>query len=70
MEQGLSSDKVNCIMQDKNGFMWFGTDYGLNRYDGYSFKVFLNNNYNYSLTENNIKCISQDAIGNIWIGTA
>ncbi len=70
MEQGLSSNKVNCIMQDKKGFMWIGTDYGLNRYDGYNFKVFLKNPVDsLSLTDNDIKCLTQDANGNIWIGT-
>jgi streptogramin lyase len=69
MEQGLSSNKVNCIFQDKKGFMWFGTDYGLNRYDGYSFKVFTKiKDDSLSLTDNDIKCITQDATGNIWIG--
>ncbi|MEO7873493.1 MAG: adenylate/guanylate cyclase domain-containing protein [Bacteroidia bacterium] len=70
MEQGLSSNKVNCIFQDKKGFMWFGTDYGLNRYDGYNFKVFLKNeNDSLSLSDNDIECLTQDAKGNIWIGT-
>ena len=38
--QGLSHSIVNCIVQDSRGFMWFGTDNGLNRYDGYRCKVF------------------------------
>ena len=37
---GLSQTKVGQIVQDDQGFMWFGTQYGLNRYDGYNFKVF------------------------------
>jgi len=37
---GLSQTKVSQIVQDNQGFMWFGTQYGLNRYDGYNFKVF------------------------------
>lgn len=70
MEQGLSSDKVNCIFQDKKGFIWIGTDYGLNQYDGYYFKVFTKiNDDSSSLTDNDIKCLTQDAAGNIWIGT-
>ncbi len=70
MEQGLSSNKVNCILQDKKGFMWIGTDYGLNRYDGYSFKVFLKDeNDSLSLADNNITCLTQDSTGNVWIGT-
>ena len=43
VEDGLSQSSTTCIFQDKNGFMWFGTQDGLNRYDGYNFKVFKNN---------------------------
>ena len=41
-DDGLSSNYVSCITQDKNGFMWFGTNEGLFRYDGYTFKAFKN----------------------------
>ena len=37
---GLSQSSVNCIFRDSDGFMWFGTQDGLNRYDGYSFTVY------------------------------
>ena len=37
---GLSNNSINCILQDKEGFMWFGTNEGLNKYDGYTFTVF------------------------------
>jgi len=40
-DEGLSQTKVTHIMQDDQGFMWFGTQYGLNRFDGYSFKLFV-----------------------------
>ena len=40
-DQGLSQTKVSQIVQDDQGFMWFGTQYGLNRYDGYNFKLFV-----------------------------
>ncbi len=39
---GLSHNNVLCMLQDKQGYMWFGAAYGLNRYDGYGFKVFKN----------------------------
>src|SRR5260370_36124320 len=39
--EGLSQVKVGQILQDDQGFMWFGTQYGLNRFDGYNFKVFV-----------------------------
>ena len=43
INQGLSNNSVRCILKDHKGFMWFGTFDGLNRYDGYNFKVFRNN---------------------------
>ena len=39
-EQGLSMGAVNCVLQDSKGFMWFGTQDGLNKYDGYTITVF------------------------------
>lgn len=41
-KNGLSQGSIMSIIQDKNGFMWFGTQSGLNKYDGYEFEVFLN----------------------------
>lgn len=70
IDQGLSNNFVRCIYQDKNGFMWFGTYDGLNRYDGYEFKIFRNNfKNNRSLINNWINAISEDAKGDLWIGT-
>lgn len=70
IDQGLSNNFVRCIYQDKNGFMWFGTYDGLNRYDGYEFKIFRNNfKSNQSLINNWINAINEDAKGNLWIGT-
>ena len=40
LENGLSQSTINAIVQDRQGFMWFGTQDGLNRYDGYDFKIF------------------------------
>ena len=40
---GLSNSQVNCIFRDSRGFIWVGTAYGLNRYDGYRFKTFYSN---------------------------
>ena len=51
VENGLSSSDINCLIQDKLGFIWIGTDNGLNRYDGSTFKVYRNkqNNNNFLL---------------------
>ncbi|MCP4542932.1 MAG: hypothetical protein GY832_37915, partial [Chloroflexi bacterium] len=40
LEHGLAGTTVSCILQDSRGFMWFGTHDGLNKYDGYEFKVY------------------------------
>ncbi len=69
-KDGLSSNKVNSILQDKNGFIWIATEDGLNRYDGYEFKVFRNNPEDtLSLSDNNIWELFEDKSGDIWIGT-
>ncbi|GAA4915077.1 hybrid sensor histidine kinase/response regulator transcription factor [Mucilaginibacter defluvii] len=68
---GLSQSKVNCILKDKLGFMWFGTQNGLNRYDGYSFKVYQHNlKDSTSIAGNNINCLFEDSNGDLWIGTS
>ena len=55
LEDGLSQSTINCIVQDAQGFMWFGTEDGLNRYDGYTFKVYRNDPENpYSLSSNHV----------------
>ena len=38
--EGLSNSTVNCIFRDSQGYVWFGTSYGLNRYDGYRFRTY------------------------------
>ena len=68
---GLSNNKVNCILQDKRGFTWIGTDDGLNRYDGYNFKVFKNiPGEPSSLSGNTITDLHEDKNGILWIATA
>ena len=70
IENGLSNNSVRCIYQDHDGFMWFGTYDGLNRYDGYGFKVYRNNlNDTNSLPHNYIYAINEDHHNNIWVGT-
>ena len=70
-ESGLSHNKVNCILQDKRGFIWLGTEDGLNRYDGKYYIV-----YNSSpgdtncLSGNIITHLIEDKEGVLWIATA
>jgi signal transduction histidine kinase/ligand-binding sensor domain-containing protein len=68
--EGLSQSVVNCIYQDSRGFMWFGTQNGLNKFDGYSFEVFIYKpNDTTSISNNWIYGITEDRQGNLWIGT-
>src|SRR5882762_3203755 len=67
---GLSQTKVSQIVQDNQGFMWFGTQYGLNRYDGYQFKVFKHEpGHTESLSGVYIYSLFKDRSGALWIGT-
>jgi len=67
---GLSSNTVNTILKDKYGFMWFGTDDGLNRFDGLTFSVYRHKEGDSSsLGGNSILALHEDASGNLWIGT-
>ncbi len=66
----LSNSKVIEILQDKNGFIWIATEDGLNRFDGYDFKVYRNDPQDSnSISDNNIWSLFEDSEGNIWIGT-
>jgi len=66
----LSQSSVNCIMQDSKGFLWFGTQDGLNRYDGYKFNVYRNHSDDKnSISHNWIWNIFEDSDNNIWIAT-
>lgn len=69
-KNGLSQNDVRCVFQDSYGFIWIGTHGGLNRFDGYTFKVFQKEIGNkYSLSSNLISSLAEDKDGNIWIGT-
>jgi signal transduction histidine kinase/ligand-binding sensor domain-containing protein/DNA-binding response OmpR family regulator len=69
-EHGLSNNNVFNIIQDRFGFLWFATDDGLNRYDGYDFKIFRNDPENQnSISDNSVWVLTEDKKGNIWIGT-
>ncbi|MBX7150148.1 hypothetical protein K1X84_00810 [bacterium] len=69
-KDGLSQNTITCILQDCQGFMWFGTQDGLNKYDGYEFSVYKNDPASKSsLSDNYITSIAEDRNGNLWIGT-
>jgi signal transduction histidine kinase/ligand-binding sensor domain-containing protein len=70
VEDGLSNSYVNCLLQDSYGFMWFGTDDGLNRFDGYEIKIFRNiPDDSTSLSGNIIWSLFEDSKRYLWIGT-
>ncbi|MCP4214598.1 MAG: SpoIIE family protein phosphatase [bacterium] len=70
IDEGLSQNSVSCIMQDSRGFMWFGTQDGLNKYDGYNFAVYKPQpGTPNSLSHNQVNVIYEDDSGMIWIGT-
>lgn len=69
-DQGLSQVTVYAIFQDRAGFMWFGTEDGLNRYDGYTFKVYKRDPKDpRSLSANTVRAIFEDSAGRLWVGT-
>ena len=70
VEQGLSQTTVLCMLQDSMGFMWFGTEDGLNKYDGYTFTVYKQDPQDPSSISNNwIQALYEDRSGALWIGT-
>src|SRR5688572_30912294 len=70
VEEGLSQSSVFAITKDADGFMWFGTRDGLNRYDSRNIKVYRNKENNArSLSGNSINCLMVDRQKKLWIGT-
>lgn len=69
-KQGLSHNQVTSIYKDSKGFMWFGTMSGLNRFDGYKFKVFKHSiQDSTSISDNFIQNITEDNDHNLWVNT-
>lgn len=65
---GLSNNQVESIFKDSRGFLWFGTNMGLNRYDGINFKVYKHDKHDFSSPlHDRVMGISEDADGNLWI---
>ena len=70
ISKGLSQNTVTCILQDRDGFMWFGTRNGLNRYDGVLFKEYYRKRNDSIVTSPGyINCIYEDRSGILWAGT-
>ncbi len=70
INEGLSQSVVNCVFQDSKGYIWMGTQNGLNRFDGETFEVYRFNPSNPNSISNNwIYSISEDKKGNLWVGT-
>ena len=69
-KDGLSNNVVYSIIQDKQGYMWFATDNGLNLYDGYTIKKFFHNpNTKKGLSSSVVRSLINDKDGNLWVGT-
>jgi ligand-binding sensor domain-containing protein/two-component sensor histidine kinase len=70
LKDGLSQSQAYCFLQDSYGYTWIGTQDGLNRFDGYEFKVYKNNPFDSTtLTHNWIWAIEEDKNHDLWIGT-
>jgi diguanylate cyclase (GGDEF)-like protein/PAS domain S-box-containing protein len=70
VEEGLSQSMVSSMIEDSRGFMWFGTENGLNRYDGHKFDQFFYNPQNENgLPNNDVTVLYEDIRGHIWVGT-
>lgn len=67
---GLSNSNVTCILQDRKGFLWVGTEDGLNKYDGYEFTIYRHRQQDsLSLVKNSINSLFEDSRGRVWVLT-
>ena len=70
LEEGLSQASIHCIYQGSKGFIWIGTESGVNRYDGFNFIVYTPDVRNpKSLSNNWVYSVYEDHLGNLWMGT-
>ncbi len=70
-QEGLSQNTVFAIEQDRQGFLWLGTKIGLNRYDGYGFRVYTHDSYDpASLADGFVRVLLEDRSGALWLGTS
>ena len=71
IEDGLSQSRISAIVQDSKGFIWIGTEDGLNRYDGYEFRIFtFDPKDSTSIANNVIRSLAAGDSGNVWVGTS
>jgi signal transduction histidine kinase/ligand-binding sensor domain-containing protein len=68
-EDGLSNSLVHAITQDKQGFIWIGTEYGLNRYDGQNFTIYTSTADTNSISNSSVLSLCEDQDGFLWVGT-
>ena len=68
IEDGLSQSTIKCILQDSDGFIWYGTADGLNKYNGYEMETFRHSEDSTSIPNNTINTIYEDSQKNIWLG--
>ncbi len=70
VNNGLSHNQPNCFLKDRKGFIWIGTNSGLNRFDGYSVKVFINDQRDTSsISISHVSSLMEDPDGRVWAGT-
>ena len=69
VNDGLSQLSVVSIYQDTEGFLWFGTRNGLNKYDGYNFHIFRESDPDNHISNSHIECMAEDEKGRLWVGT-
>ena len=69
IEKGISQSTVEVLFQDSKGYIWLGTNDGLNRYNGYEYKIYNYEENQNSISHNGITDIAEDKDGNIWVGT-
>ncbi len=69
-KEGLSHSAVSCIVEDNHGYMWIGTNSGLNKFNGYNFEIFLNDpKDSKTISSNRISSLFVDSKNNLWVGT-
>ena len=69
IEKGISQSTVEVLFQDSKGYIWLGNNDGLNRYNGYEYKIYNYEEDQNSISHNGITDITEDKEGNIWVGT-